>query len=191
MDISSDNSMLVTGSADKNIKLWGLDFGDCHKSIFAHSDTITQVQFSPNTHYFFSASKDHVLKYWDGDTFEQIQKLNGHHGEIWALCVGKSGDLVVTAGNDKSIRVWEKTEEPLFLEEERERDLEERNDTEMLDSANRDGDDDEVGTAGIRTIDSLKSSERIIEAIELADIEREKWNDYEDVNIFSFSNNEN
>jgi U3 small nucleolar RNA-associated protein 12 len=31
---------LVTGSADKNIKIWGLDFGDCHKSIFAHSDSI-------------------------------------------------------------------------------------------------------------------------------------------------------
>jgi len=29
---------LITGSADKNIKIWGLDFGDCHKSIFAHDD---------------------------------------------------------------------------------------------------------------------------------------------------------
>lgn len=38
MDISSDSTLLVTGSADRNVKIWGLDFGDCHKSIFAHDD---------------------------------------------------------------------------------------------------------------------------------------------------------
>ena len=40
-DISSDSTLLLTGSADKNVKIWGLDFGDCHKSIFAHQDAIT------------------------------------------------------------------------------------------------------------------------------------------------------
>lgn len=37
-DISSDGALIVSGSADKNMKIWGLDFGDCHKSIFAHND---------------------------------------------------------------------------------------------------------------------------------------------------------
>ncbi|KAG6469335.1 hypothetical protein ZIOFF_074049 [Zingiber officinale] len=44
MDISSDGDILVSGSADKNLKIWGLDFGDCHKSIFAHADSLLQVQ---------------------------------------------------------------------------------------------------------------------------------------------------
>lgn len=38
MAISSDGDLIVTGSADKNLKIWGLDFGDYHKSIFAHPD---------------------------------------------------------------------------------------------------------------------------------------------------------
>lgn len=33
MDISSDGDLIATGSADKNVKIWGLDFGDCHKSL--------------------------------------------------------------------------------------------------------------------------------------------------------------
>ena len=37
-DISSDGSLIVSGSADKNMKIWGLDFGDCYKSICAHND---------------------------------------------------------------------------------------------------------------------------------------------------------
>lgn len=36
LDISTDGDLLVSGSYDKNLKIWGLDFGDCHKSIFAH-----------------------------------------------------------------------------------------------------------------------------------------------------------
>jgi U3 small nucleolar RNA-associated protein 12 len=38
MDISSDGDLIVTGSADKTLKIWGLDFGDIHKTIFAHAD---------------------------------------------------------------------------------------------------------------------------------------------------------
>lgn len=40
LDISTDNALIVTGSADKNVKIWGMDFGNCHKSIFAHQDSI-------------------------------------------------------------------------------------------------------------------------------------------------------
>ena len=31
VDISYDNRLLISGSADKTIKIWGLDFGDCHR----------------------------------------------------------------------------------------------------------------------------------------------------------------
>ena len=31
----------------------GLDFGDCHKSIFAHADSVMGIAFVPNTHYFW------------------------------------------------------------------------------------------------------------------------------------------
>lgn len=53
--LPSDSTLLVTGSADKNIKAWGLDFGDCHRSLFAHGDSVMAVAFVPNTHYLFTA----------------------------------------------------------------------------------------------------------------------------------------
>jgi U3 small nucleolar RNA-associated protein 12 len=96
-----------------------------------------QVAFEPevdwtkgdrgHSHYFWTASKDKLLKYLGGDKvsclllgsnralckgltgtphqFENIQKLNGHHGEIWAMVVSNSGKFVVTGSHDKSIRV--------------------------------------------------------------------------------------
>jgi len=111
MDISSDSKLIATCSADKNVKIWGLDFGDCHKSFFAHQDSVMQVVFQRNSHNFFSAGKDRLIKYWDGDKFENIIKMDGHFGEIWALAVGGVSEIVVSASHDKSIRVWEQTDD--------------------------------------------------------------------------------
>ena len=72
MDVSSDGTLLVTGSADKYIKIWGLDYGDCHCSILAHGAPITQVSFVKDTHYVLTGSRDGFVKYIDGDTREII-----------------------------------------------------------------------------------------------------------------------
>jgi U3 small nucleolar RNA-associated protein 12 len=161
MDISFDSKLIVTCSADKNVRLWGLDFGDCHKAFFAHQDSILQVAFVPhnqdgNGHHFFSSSKDRMIKYWDGDKFEQIQRLDGHHGEIWALAVSKTGEFLVSASHDKSIRVWEQTDEQIFLEEERDKELEELYQSTLTTSLEQDEDkDEEVGAAGKYILDEF------------------------------------
>lgn len=189
MDISFDSKMIVTCSADKNVRLWGLDFGDCHKAFFAHQDSIMQVAFVPhnqdgNGHHFFSASKDRLVKYWDGDKFEQVQKLEGHHGEIWALAVSRTGEFLVTASHDKSIRVWQQTDEQIFLEEEREKELEELYENTLTTSLEQDEETgqekSEVAAAGKQTVETLMAGEKIAEALELGIVDLEvvqEWND--------------
>jgi len=73
MDISHDSSILVTASADKNIKVWGLKFGDCHVSLFGHQDTVMSVAFEADSLNFYSVSKDAVLKYWDAEKVRFIR----------------------------------------------------------------------------------------------------------------------
>ncbi|KAF9498450.1 WD-repeat-containing protein [Pleurotus eryngii] len=188
MDISSDSKLIVTCSADKNVKIWGLDFGDCHKSIFAHDESVMQVAFEKDSHYFWTVGKDSMLKYWDGDKFESIQKLEGHHGEIWALVVSNGGNFVVTGSHDKSIRVWEKLDEPLFLEEERERELEQLyeigaadalGDSHTIRPPGESQEQAEVGAVTKPTSETLMAGERIVEAIDLADNELAIFREYE------------
>lgn len=190
IDISFDSKMIITSSADKNIKIWGLDFGDCHKSLFAHQDSIMSVKFLPESHNFFSCSKDAVVKYWDGDKFECIQKLAGHQSEVWALAISNDGKYVVSASHDRSIRVWEETEDQVFLEEEREKELEEQYEGSLLSSleegsadaafrsdvADNDEELNEASEVRKQTIESLKAGERLMEALDLGipEIENEE-----------------
>ena len=133
--------------------------------------------------------------------FELIQKLDGHHGEIWALATSNRGTFVVTGSHDKSIRIWEKTDEPLFLEEERERELEAMYDRNLADDANRaaaagggdnldenaegadptaNGGAGSVEAVSKQTTETLMAGERIIEALEVADEERRGVQEWEE-----------
>ncbi|KAI7539446.1 WD40 repeat-like protein, partial [Hortaea werneckii] len=114
---------------------------------------------------------------WDGEKFEQIQRLEGHKGEIWAMMVGRTGETVITASHDKSLRTWQVGDDLIFLEEERERELEEQYESTMAANLDRDYVDetgqqagtDEVATAGGKqTITTLTHGEKILEALELA-----------------------
>ena len=44
--------------------------------------------------------------------------------QVWCVAVSAAGDFLVSGGADRSLRVWRRTEEPFFVEEERERRLE-------------------------------------------------------------------
>ncbi|XP_053978447.1 WD repeat-containing protein 3 [Hylaeus volcanicus] len=131
MDVSSDSTLIATGSADRNIKIWGLDFGDCHKSIFAHDDSVTGLSFVPGTHYVFTCGKDGKVKEWDVDIFQKIVTLQGHSGEAWNCTVSPNGIYVVSCGSDKVIRLYERTTEPLVLQDEEEEERE-RQENELV-----------------------------------------------------------
>uniref|UniRef100_A0A4W3GL16 WD repeat-containing protein 3 n=1 Tax=Callorhinchus milii TaxID=7868 RepID=A0A4W3GL16_CALMI len=170
MDISYDSTLIATGSADRNVKIWGLEFGDCHKSLFAHDDSVMCLRFVAKTHLFFTAGKDRKVKQWDADKFEHIQTLEGHHGEVWCLAISPNGDHVVSSAHDKSLRLWERTRETIILEEEREMQRE----AEYEESVAKESgpvvpgeQEGEAGLAGKKTIETVKATERIMEAIEL------------------------
>jgi WD40 repeat protein len=91
MDISYDSKLIVTCSADKNVKIWGLDFGDCHKSLFAHEGSVMQVAFENHSHCFWTVGKDKMLKYWDGD-------------KVCAACLEGSADWVIVCFSLRTFR---------------------------------------------------------------------------------------
>jgi U3 small nucleolar RNA-associated protein 12 len=38
-------------------------------------------------------------------------RLEGHHGEVWSLAIAKHGTFICSGSQDRSIRVWTRTDE--------------------------------------------------------------------------------
>ncbi|XP_036333211.1 WD repeat-containing protein 3 [Rhagoletis pomonella] len=168
LDISYDSTLIATGSADRNIKIWGLDFGDCHRSLFAHDDSVMALQFIPNTHLLFSCGKDGKVKQWDADSFEKILTLPGHIGEAFSLAVSPNGKYLVTCGSDRTLRLFERTDEPIVLKDVQEEEREELENQQLAT-----GEDSAVPQLpGLKlpsrkTVGSEKAAESILECLEI------------------------
>ena len=191
VDSSDDDVILASSGADKVIKIWGLDFGDTHRTLHGHEDSVTDLRFVKRTHNFFTSSKDGTVRYWDGDRFEQILLLNGHCAEVNCLAVSRTGAFLLTGGMDRQVRVWERTRDMVFVEEERERELEQvfdkvrdddkgtasimrrREYADVDDDENREADMDQPQSeaAAKRSVLSVNAGDRIMESLELADQE--------------------
>ncbi|XP_029650017.1 WD repeat-containing protein 3 isoform X1 [Octopus sinensis] len=176
LDVSSDSELIVTGSADRDVKLWGSDFGDCHKSLFAHDGSVTCVKFIPNTHMFFSCGKDKKIRQWDGDHFLPILTLQGHQDQIRCLAISPSSNFLVSASHDKSIRLWEKTEEIVIPDEEKEMEREEELDKEYEETELQIPGEvsKEVSHASRMSLETVKSIDKLMEAISLHQEESRK-----------------
>lgn len=166
LDVSDDSQLIASGSADKNVRLWSTQFGNCLRSLKAHNESVMQVRFLPGTHYLATAGRDHMLKLWDCDSYELISTLTGHSTEILAMALSQDAAFIITAGNDKQIRMWKRTQEQLFLSEERAKELEdqfeqevEREDLQATTSAPR---------PSRRTVESVRSTERLMEVLDEA-----------------------
>ncbi|XP_011144866.1 WD repeat-containing protein 3 isoform X2 [Harpegnathos saltator] len=168
MDISSDSALLATGSADRNIKIWGLDFGDCHKSIFAHDDSVTGLSFVPGTHHFFTSGKDGKIKQWDADIFQKIVTLQGHFGESWNCCVSSNGVYVASCGSDRVIRLYEKTNEPLVLQDEEEEERAQQENELVTGESTMVLGQKQQTLPSRKTVSSEKAAELILECLEIS-----------------------
>ncbi|GMI07015.1 hypothetical protein TrRE_jg11567, partial [Triparma retinervis] len=188
LDCADDDSIMASGGADKTIKVWGLDFGDCHRSLYGHSDSVTDVRFVRGTHCFFSGGKEGNLRYWDADTFQLITVMRGHQGGVNSLAVSPTSGFVVSGGADLTVRVWERTRDVVYLEEEREQEIDRMYDEKEGrrgevkvgggGEEEEEGEEDGGGGGGVssedavrKTVMSMEGGDRIVAALDLADAE--------------------
>ncbi len=75
------------------------------------------------------------------------------------MAVSSDGRYTLTGSHDKSIRLWEKTNEPLVLEDERETEKEQQYENEIVkeEQVIAGETNKETGLATIKTIETIKS----------------------------------
>jgi len=83
------------------VRIW--EEGKVLRTVEAHVDIIYRVAWSADGKTLFTAGGDHRIGMIDAES-GKVEYLDGHTGAVLALAV--SGDLLVSGGADRTIRVW-------------------------------------------------------------------------------------
>ena len=77
-----------------------------------------------------------------------------------------SGKHVISSGHDKTLRLWDKTQEPLVLDDEREQEREQAEEDQLATGDRQQTETDtEAGLPSKKTAQTERSAERLMEAI--------------------------
>lgn len=100
--------LLLSCSADGQIRLWNLETWLCLVIFKGHHGPCWRVQWSPHGHYFASAGRDKVLRIWTQERVTSVRECIGHDDSISAMTWHPNGLYVFSASDetDKSIRMW-------------------------------------------------------------------------------------
>ena len=74
VSFSPDGSKIVSGSADRTVKLWDVTSGECLQTLEGHSRPVTSVSFSPNGSKIASGSSNNI-KIWEDSRRKEIRLL--------------------------------------------------------------------------------------------------------------------
>jgi len=104
---SPDGTRLVSGSADRTIRLWDVSTGECLETLSGHSNWVMSVAFSPDGTRLVSGSADRTIKLWDVSTGECLETLSGHGHGVWSVAFSPDGTRLISGSADRMLRLWD------------------------------------------------------------------------------------
>ncbi|MGB9881156.1 MAG: WD40 repeat domain-containing protein, partial [Methanomassiliicoccales archaeon] len=72
----------------------------------AHEGVVNAVAIFPDRCFGISGGDDHLLKFWDLQTGNEIKRLRGHTGKVTSIAISSDGYYVLSGSWDGTIRLW-------------------------------------------------------------------------------------
>ncbi|MEZ4774596.1 MAG: WD40 repeat domain-containing protein [Bacteroidia bacterium] len=115
---SPDGKYLSSGDGSGKILLWevGYDSIKWLKQVGQHRSAVHALAFSPDSRWLVSGSADSTAVLWPMNAGRPVRLL-GHTGEIRSVSIG-ADNLMMTAGLDSTVRIWNMPDPPPFFETE-------------------------------------------------------------------------
>ena len=102
VDFSPDGRTLITGAADRTVRLWNIS--DSDDRILRHQGNILGMAFSPSGNYVVTIGEDRLARVWDAHTARQLAKPMLHDSPIQTLAISPDGKTLVTASSNHVLR---------------------------------------------------------------------------------------
>ncbi|XP_065065721.1 uncharacterized protein LOC135691696 isoform X2 [Rhopilema esculentum] len=109
--IEPRNRWFASGSADKTIKIWDLNNGNCRLTVKGHKAGVRALTFGSSGHRFiYSAADDRQLLCTDIEVNRIVTHYPDQSSVIYAMGMYRQAELLVTCGRDKYVKIWDTRE---------------------------------------------------------------------------------
>lgn len=107
-NVDTGPKLLLSCSADGQVRLWSLDVWSCLAVYKAHHGPVFRVSWGPHGHYFATAGWDKTVRVFMQDHASAQRIMVGHDTSISAIAWHPNGTYIFSASDeqDKSIRMW-------------------------------------------------------------------------------------
>ncbi|KAK0708951.1 hypothetical protein B0T26DRAFT_387808 [Lasiosphaeria miniovina] len=110
---NQSTNWVASGGLDRKIYLWDLAGGGQTLQIDVSGEEVTEkgsvYALGVNAGILASGGPESIVRLWDPKTGKRITKFVGHTDNIRAILVNDSGDMVMTASSDQTVKVWSVT----------------------------------------------------------------------------------
>ncbi|KAM4064357.1 TFIID subunit NTD2 domain-containing protein [Hirsutella rhossiliensis] len=98
----------ASDETDKSIRMWSVVTGQCVRVFSGHTDYISALECAPNGNILASADCAGNIFFWDINKGTRIKRSRGHgRGGIWSLSFSVESTVLVSGGQDGTIRIWD------------------------------------------------------------------------------------
>lgn len=108
MDVSwkSDRTTLVSAGADNAIKVWNVETGEQARTISTYTRQVTSLQYVGLQDMILSSSGDKRVFFHNPSNGGAAREFPGNADYVYRAAATSDGTLVVSGGEDGSVRVW-------------------------------------------------------------------------------------
>ena len=103
------SSLVASGSEDGAIRLWNAQTYQCLKTLRAHSSRVWSVAWRPGPELVLaSASEAGEIRLWQPQTAQLLKQFSAHKARIWQVAWSPDGEILGSASQDKTLRLWDR-----------------------------------------------------------------------------------
>jgi WD40 repeat protein len=107
-DFFPDGRRVVSGGADKTIRVWDIRKGEAIVRLEGHTDAVIAVGvLGTQGRELVSVGADGTVRVWDAEQGKELRKLGGPDDQPKCLAVSRDQSLALTGGADKMVHVWD------------------------------------------------------------------------------------
>lgn len=105
--MTTDGKRLVTGAADKVVRLISAATGQVERQLSGHTAPVSTVAINADAQVIVSGSIDGTIRFWNRESGQTVANIGAHTGPLTSLALHANAQQVLSASADGAVKLWQ------------------------------------------------------------------------------------